>query len=150
MMCDMCGKEAELFKTEIEGTMLNVCETCAKFGTIIEKVKKPVETELKPTTKTIEEEIIDVVVDDFAQKIKNRRERLKLKQEELAKKLNIKESLLHHIESGKFMPSIELAEKIEKFLKIRLIEQYMEQGGRRAPSKPEEVTIGDLIKIKKR
>ena len=146
----MCGKEAELFKTEIEGTMLNVCETCAKFGTIIEKVKKPVEIELKPAAKSIEEEIVDVVVDDFAEKIRNKREKSRLKQEELAKKLGIKESLLHHIECGKFTPSIELAEKIERFLKIELIEQYIEQGGKRASTKSEEVTIGDMIKIKRR
>jgi len=46
MQCDMCGSEERLFKTNIEGTILNVCKSCAKFGKIISEIK-PVEN-IKP------------------------------------------------------------------------------------------------------
>ncbi len=151
MICELCGKEAQLFKTEIEGTQLNVCKDCAKFGNILEEVKeKKVEIKTKVKKKEPGDEIIEIVVSDFAQKIKNRREKLKLKQEELAKKLGIKESLLHHIESGKFMPSIELAKRIEKFLKIKLVEEYIETGMNIAKGETAELTIGDIVELKRK
>ena len=44
-------------------------------------------------------EILQVIVDDYAEKIKNAREKLGLKQKDFAKKINLKESLIHKIET---------------------------------------------------
>ena len=38
MQCDLCGKEDELYLALIEGTELNVCKNCSKFGKIIKKI----------------------------------------------------------------------------------------------------------------
>ena len=35
MQCDMCGAQTQLFKVEIEGVQLNVCQSCSKFGQVI-------------------------------------------------------------------------------------------------------------------
>ena len=151
MQCDLCGAKTEnLFRAIVEGTELNVCKDCAKYGKIIEK--KPVKVEekrqfTKPTEP--EKEIIQVIVPDFAQRIKNKRESLGLKQKEFAKKISEKESLIHNLETGSFEPSISLARKLEKFLKIKLIEKYEEEHKKETPIEPEGLTIGDLIKVKK-
>ncbi|MBU4492883.1 MAG: TIGR00270 family protein [Nanoarchaeota archaeon] len=151
MQCDLCGAKTEnLFRAIVEGTELNVCKDCAKYGKIIEK--KPIKVEEKRQfTKPAEpeKEIIQVIVPDFAQRIKKKRESLGLKQKEFAKKTSEKESLIHNIETGSFEPSISLARKLEKFLKIKLIEDYEEEHKKGSKTKTEGFTVGDLIKIKK-
>ncbi|MBU1205093.1 MAG: TIGR00270 family protein [Nanoarchaeota archaeon] len=151
MQCDLCGAKTEnLFRAIVEGTELNVCKDCAKYGKIIEK--KPIKVEEKRQfTKPAEpeKEIIQVIVPDFAQRIKKKRESLGLKQKEFAKKTSEKESLIHNIETGSFEPSISLAKKLEKFLKIKLIEDYEEEHKKGSKTKTEGFTVGDLIKIKK-
>jgi len=151
MQCDLCGAETEnLFRAIVEGTELNVCKDCAKYGKVIEK--KPIKEETKKQlTKTIEpeKEIIQVIVPDFAQRIKKKRESLGLKQKEFAKKISEKESLIHNIETGSFEPSISLAKKLERFLKIKLIEEYEEEHKKGSKTKTGGFTVGDLIKVKK-
>ena len=155
--CDICGKEAELYKTIIEGTEMNVCKPCARFGKIINKIKEVKEEQKKikkefPERKktTSDKEIIQVVVPDYAQRIKKRREELGLKQEELAKKIAEKISLIHHIESGEFEPNINLARKLEKFLKMKLVEQEEVSKDIHFKTSPDQLTVGDFIKVKKK
>jgi len=151
MQCDLCGAKTEnLFRAIVEGTELNVCKDCAKYGKVIEK--RPVKVEEKRQfTKPAEpeKEIIQVIVLDFAQRIKNKRESIGLKQKEFAKKISEKESLIHNLETGSFKPSISLAVKLEKFLKIKLVEEYEEEHKKSSEIKTEGFTVGDLIKIKK-
>ncbi len=153
MQCDMCGSEEKLYKADIEGSILNVCKSCSRFGKIISEIKEP--EKIKPkiiiiTEPEPESEIIEMVVDDFAEKIRNKREELGLKQEDFAKMISEKESVIHKLETGEFQPSLELAKKLEKALKIKLIEEYEEKHKKTAKISSGPTTIGDLIKIKKR
>ena len=108
----MCGTETEgLFKTNIEGSELNVCENCSKFGKVISEVRiKEIKPKKVKEDKTYgpENEIVFVIVEDYAEKIRKRREELGLKQEDFAKKINEKQALIHKIETGHFEPSVEL------------------------------------------
>ena len=97
-----------------------------------------------------ETEAMEMVVNDYAERIRKKREHLRLKQEEFAKKMNEKESLIQKIESGHFEPSINLAKKIGRFLKIRLVEDYKESHEKQTKTKTNSFTIGDLIKIGKK
>ena len=151
MQCDLCGTETEnSFRAIVEGTELNVCKDCAKYGKVIEKKAIKVE-EKRQFTKSAEpeKEIIQVIVPDFAQRIKNKRELLGLKQKDFAKKISEKESLIHNLETGSFEPSISLAIKLERFLKIKLIEEYEEKHQEGSKTETDGFTVGDLIKIKK-
>jgi len=151
----MCGKEGFLQKTKIEGTVLEVCEGCARFG---EKVEMPqfrsknLPAARQPTALPKRKEILQMIVTDYAQKIRQAREKLGLKQEEFAKRLNEKESIMQKIESGQFKPSIEMARKLERKLNIELIENY--EGGevpfQTEKSKTEGFTMGDFIKDKRK
>lgn len=144
--CEICGKKDNLVSAIVEDSVLSVCKACSKYGNVITvKSSKPSQ---EPPKKIITiEEPIEVIVPDFSLKIKNARESLKLKQEQLAKNLKEKTSLIHKLESGHLTPSISLAKKLESFLNIKLIEQYEEEK-KQINIKDEDLTIGDLIKIK--
>jgi len=142
----MCGTEKELFECKIEGTYLNVCEICAQHGTIKKKVSE--QPTKKDKNKLINEqkvELIQMIVPNYATIIKDKREELGLKQEEFAKRIAEKESVIHKLESGKIRPSISLARKLEKFLKIELVKQYEEKHESIHQTKTEGLTIGDLL-----
>ncbi len=153
----MCGKETNLVIALVEGTEMHVCNQCAKFGKTIKKVepepkrgkRKSKKEELEKVMKEpSKKEIIQVINPDYGDIIKRKRESLGLKQEEFAKKINEKISLIHKVEINKLEPSIALARKIERFLKIKLIGQYEEEHGKLKKIKADKLTIGDLLKSK--
>jgi putative transcription factor len=144
--CEMCGTETKTVFALIEGVELKVCSNCASFGKII---KKPV-IKKKPSPqnfKRAEREIIQVIREDFSRLIRNKREKLGLKQKEFAKFLAEKESIIHQIESGNYTPSLELARKIERQLGINLVESKQIEP-QNLKAKKETYTIGDILKIK--
>ena len=150
----MCGKEDRLYKTDIEGSIINVCGNCSRFGKIISEVRvvtrEPIKTDkgIKFIKAQPEKELIQVIVPDYAQMIKQKREQLGLKQEDFAKQINEKVSLLHQIETGHFEPNIDLARKLEKALKIKLVEEHEEVHSAGARIKSDSYTIGDFINVK--
>src|SRR3989344_4021180 len=128
MNCELCGKEAQLFPTTIEGTELEVCATCGNFGNVHLKRSPPPPAPQKISLPE-ELEANEVMTENFAAIIKQAREKLGLKQAELAEKLNEKASIIHKIETG-VEPSIALARKLERFLHVKLV------------SKAEEASLG--------
>ncbi|MBU2561025.1 MAG: TIGR00270 family protein [Nanoarchaeota archaeon] len=153
--CDMCGKESDLVKARIEGTTLDVCGECVRFGEIISrpairtKGLPQRQAPLRPKRK----EILQIIVADYADKIKNAREKMELTQEEFAKKLNERTSIMQKIEVGQFRPSIDMARKLESELHVRLVEQYDEAGEiplSTPKTKGEGFTLGDFVKVRKK
>ena len=143
--CDMCGNDSELFLTSIEGTELSVCKNCAGHGNVIKKVKSQLIEKHKVKIKS-EKEILELINPDFNKIIKEKREKLRLTQEDLAKKISEKVSVIHKIETKEFEPNIDLAKKLERFLKVKLIEEYKEEGSNLKITKAEKFTIGDFVK----
>ena len=125
--CDLCGKtEDRLFKAIIEGVELNVCSVCSKFGKVIGQVKKPVIRETrKPQVAQVEEKV-EILVENYPEIIKKKRESMGLGQKDFALRINEKESIVHKIETGHFTPPISLARKLEKALGIKLVEEHEE------------------------
>ena len=146
----MCGGPGKLYEAIIEDAELKVCHECSKFGKVTGVVKQDEssETSLKNKNKETKTEVMEIVVNDYAEKIRKKRESLGLNQKEFAKKANEKESLIQKIESGHFEPSLGLAKKISGLLKIRLIEKYEETHEPQSRTKTDAFTIGDLIKTK--
>ncbi len=142
--CELCGKQAVLVRADIEGIELEVCQQCGSFGKVTELKHAPI----KKSTPLQELEPTEVIVSDFSLIIRNAREKLKLTQEEFAKKVNEKESIIHKIETGAFKPSIPLARRLEKILWIKLIEVGEEEILPQAKKTTGTVTIGDVIKRK--
>jgi len=158
MLCDICGSKEATARALIEGTEMAVCQGCSRFGKTVsairheqpvrKKTAEPEHEELVAAAAGTRGEIVQLIVPDYGNIIKSRREKLDINQEDAAKKLCIKESLLHKIETGAFEPNIELARKLEKFYGVRLVEQVQEQKVVAAKSSSEELTIGDFIKIR--
>ena len=155
--CDLCGKvEEELNRVLIENVDLNVCKDCSKFGKVIAPLKryspKEQHSMIKEMQKNIiqKEEKIEILVENYADLIKKRRESMNLSQKDFALKLNEKESTIHHIETGTFEPPLGMARKLEKFLGIKLVEQHEEKHEMHKARKDEGFTLGDFIKIKNR
>lgn len=75
----------------------------------------------KGLKKTLPEENLDLV-ENFWEIVRTARIKMGLTQEDLAKQLNEKSTIIKKIESGEFKPPLTLARKLEKFLKVRLLE----------------------------
>ena len=139
--CELCGSSGNLIKAIVEGSLLNVCEKCSRFGRAI-VVKQ--EQKIRPIKQnTID--IVNVINPEYPKLIKEAREKFGLKQEDLAKKLDEKLSIIHKLETGHLQPTILLAKKLEKLLNISLIEVYQETH-EKLNFKDRGLTIGDLVK----
>ena len=57
MSCELCGRNNELVQAVVEGSMLNICKECSKFGNVIavRKTRPIIQSKIK---KIIEEEIL--------------------------------------------------------------------------------------------
>jgi putative transcription factor len=137
--CEMCGKQTDLVLAKIENANMNVCKQCAMSGMKINlpKMKKKVFTN---------SETEEVIVNNYHILIRNAREGRSLKQEEAAKKLALKESMVHKLENGSFTPSLDIARKLERFYGIKLIETVEAANYSLTSSDEGEFTISDMIK----
>lgn len=158
MNCEVCGQKIIGYpiKVVIEGVTLSVCNKCSKLGEIVKESKqinkkssftKLVKPRLIKTQKLPKEILEYEIIEDYAQKIKNAREKVKITQEELAKKINEKLSVIQKIEAGKIVPDLKLARILEHFLKIKLVIPKNEPIVS-VNSKIPELTFGDIVKIK--
>lgn len=161
--CELCGKEVkgEGFKVVcIDNATLRICIFC------YEKIRrdKSVST-VKPMT--LEKTFVKVsgvatggskgrigeeyeVVEDYAKRIREAREKLGWSQNALANRLRVSESIVKRIESGRLKPGLELARRIEKVLGIKLIEPVVDEMVEYASGRVDDgLTIGDLVKFKK-
>ena len=154
MVCDMCGAQGKLYRTIVEGAELSLCQECSSFGKVIGIIEQKIESRQAPKKNAniehAQPELMDILVDGYAQKIREKRQSLGLSQEDFAKKINEKESLVQKIESGHFEPPIGLAKKIGSFLKIKLVEEYEEKHEKLSHSRNDSFTIGDFIKVKEK
>jgi len=142
--CEICGEERELVRAIVEGSLLDVCEECAKFGNtvVVKKIQKEEKTLKKQTV-----DIINIINPDYPKLIKESREKLGLRQKDLALKANEKESVIHKLETGSLQPTILLARKLERILSINLIELYQDTH-ESLNLKDDKLTIGDILKLR--
>lgn len=141
--CELCGKDSKLLSVLIEGVKFNVCGSCSSHGKILQdanikkgELKKPI----------IRNEVLDVVVDNYSDIIKNFREKKSMTQKELALKLNEKESMIAKIEQGTLKPSLDLAKKLERFLGVKLVTKEKISESLSLNVKRGSLTIGDFLK----
>ena len=71
---------------------------------------------------------------------------MNLKQEDLAKKLNEKLSVIKRVEEG-WEPTPILISKLEKFFNIKLTENAQEKSLEKK-TKKEKLTIGDVVEVR--
>jgi len=142
--CELCGKSTDkLYKVYIEGTILNVCKDCLKYG-------KPVDENgniIKENKLEIKEIVGEVVDENYNKILIKYREEHKLKQEDMAKLLGIKESLYKSIENKKIIPDINLAKKIEKILGIKITKKEVLTEKINNKDNKNYITVGDILEF---
>ncbi len=116
MECEVCGLEitGEPRRVLIDGVVMLVCERCSSMG------RKLGEVEHKLTI----EPWFDMpeLAEDYPKRIRQAREKLGLTQEELAKRLSERVSVVKRLEAGTLVPDEQLVKKIRRVLGIELIE----------------------------
>ncbi len=152
MNCEMCGADVDSpITVKVEGIEMKVCRKCAKYGVTIYKAgngaavahdegggrvresERGVEERLKKKggrSEGARRDIFDKMVYDLAEnygeRIRGARESMGLTQEELAKRINERRSVLAKLETGDMRPDEKIAKKLEKILSIDLKEDYEE------------------------
>jgi putative transcription factor len=162
MQCEVCGRQ--IFGTPvravIEGANMTVCSKCGKLASGYwtpkapprPRTKRGIHQPIQPYVKkkrgaTVSEEL--ELVSDLGQKVRQAREHLGLNHDDLGRKIREKVSVLRKIESGKMVPDLALAERLEHALKITLRVPVSEPKTQpNLSSKPSGTTLGDLIQFK--
>lgn len=148
--CEMCGGPARNAKIAyIEGSRLTVCEKCAGHGNVVAEYGGERKVYSKKPIYRKEEKTFDIV-DNYDALIRNERQKRDWKQEELALKINEPASLVERIENGKAAPSEAVAKKLERLFGIKLIEEIENTAVELPREKSSGVTLGDVVKIRKR
>lgn len=167
MNCEICGSEikGQPLKTKIDNSVMITCKECSRYGKVQntpqQDNRKPKNNNKKRNnnyksnqnrayTRRPQEEEYELV-EDYKKLIRQAREKQGLTQRELGQKIYERESVIAHIENGKMVPDTKLAKKIEKLLRIKIIEKTETnerefQDARRY----REATIGDIARIKRK
>jgi len=148
MNCDLCGKEAEMYKAVIEGSQMTVCKGCSEYGSNVERTKPVIHERMQRRVETPKSDVIEAVVSNLGELLKRKREEIGLKQKDFAKKIAEKESTLHKLETGTITPTLERARKLEKMLGLTLVEELKEEPIEKQKD-TSVITLGDMVKITK-
>jgi putative transcription factor len=117
----------------------------------LSKKRKPIVHE-KTYYKPKEPEYIDEIIPNSSELIRNAVTSKNIQEDALAKRIGMKESVLKAYMKGSLKPSLEDARTLEKFFSIKLIERIKDntKPSVNMQSKSADLTIGDMIRIKKR
>jgi putative transcription factor len=138
---------------------MTVCPQCSKLGSGYWEPKpqsrskprinrKPIQHFPKRKAPTTIPETLELV-NDFSQLVRQARESLGMSHNDLGRKIRERVSVIRKIESGKMVPDLGLAERLEHSLKIKLrVPPTDPKPQLSSSSKPKGTTFGDLIKFK--
>ena len=155
-VCEMCGRSGNLVEADVEGVELKLCSGCTKYGVV--KKKNYSHSNSSTFKKRFQEKDADIrIVQNYASLLRNARERKGMTQEDFAKYLNEKESVVANWEHGSMKPRIDVARRIEKVLNLNLLQKLSDTLKENEPFKQtaskksaDEFTLGDFIKVRKR
>ncbi|MHC1590910.1 MAG: multiprotein bridging factor aMBF1 [Candidatus Helarchaeales archaeon] len=166
--CEICGRIIEgpvRYRFIDANVKLRVCQNCSRFGQDIGKKqglkphsgpkfmptrqKSPAR---KPKSRTRIEDLD--LIDEFGAAIRQARQKANLTQEQLGKTIKEPASFIKKIEQEKIHPSIDVIRKLERVLKISLLERTRDKeldfkviSGK---SSPRAQTLEDIIVFRKK
>lgn len=166
-------------RVKIEGAELDVCDECTDFGTEIKTEKSSSTTSTKYSTSSSGSsssssgsrsgstgttstssgggggrrrdmfDDIEELAEDYDDIIRTARESAGLSQEDLAKQLNEKASLIRKLERGDTLPSDDIQSKLERNLDIDLTAAgSADETEWESDSSTGEYTLGDVVERK--
>ncbi len=158
MTCELCGKDvSHTFTVEVEGSEMEVCESCKGYGKEVisseksDQTTKEVLQRIKDKKRSASssggyEEQIEELALNYPERIREARLENDFTQEDLAKQINEKKSVIAKLEREDMRPSESLREKLENVLNIKLTEKIESSTTTQTKKTDEGLTIGDLIK----
>ena len=154
VICELCGTPitGKAYRAVIDRTEMIVCSKCASKASSIKEVvnerTKPSKPKIFHKKKKLRIEIVQDIVEDYPERIRKAREELGLTREVLATMIGEKVSTIRRLEEGTLQPSLNLAKKLEKVLRVKLIEEYEERYGSWESGGTYEPTLGDIAEFK--
>ncbi len=142
----MCGNSKVEAVCSVEGSEMTVCASCSKYGQLIRRVRVETHRPVKASFQEKQEKVEEIAL-NFAQLIKGRRESLKMTQEDFAKKIQEKETVLHKWETGHLKPDFQTAKKLERILGLKLMAIISSEEKKVGKQEAVGLTIGDIIKV---
>ncbi len=161
MNCEVCGRKivGPARRVVIEGAVMSVCENCARFGVTPKtwsRIPRKPPVKAMPVSPTVAKSKRRIpagsdleLVEGYGRLIRESREKMGLSQEDLAKMLKEKLSVIKRIEAERMEPPRQLASKIEKVLKITLYVPASSMGGVSTSKGGRELTLGDVVRLRK-
>ncbi len=160
MICEMCGKDVPQTRAVIvEGTKLNVCPGCARFGedyrssssggapvsqSVIEQRLDRRERRMK--SKDIYAGTTSVeLIDDYGGAIRKAREAKGMDLEQFSASILEKKGIIAKVEANNLVPDDKLIKKIEKALDIKLTEA-VQSGTTVGGGSSGKMTLGNFIR----
>lgn len=163
MICEMCGKDAPSTRyVSVEGSRLNVCPNCAKFGDdhrvrqsksssvfvsnsqIIDQRLQKRQQRMRVKDVYRESETIQLV-NDYGGVIRKARMAKGIDIEQFAASILEKKGILAKIEANDLVPDDKLVKKLEKVLNIKLTEVVSSKGSI-IYNQSARMSLGDFIK----
>lgn len=155
--CEMCGQRivGPEYTVKVEGSFMTLCRSCyervKRYAESMPRSTKPPKTPVvqynqnqKKNLSGTEEWDVD---ENFALKIKEARERLKMSVRDLANKMRTQENVIKRIEQGRLKPTLEQARELEKILGIKLLVK-IEAEKTESVKEDFTLTLGDIINIR--
>jgi len=90
------------------------------------------------------------VVEGYATRIREARERMGLSQQDLATRVKERLSLIQKAESGKIAPDVKLCRELEHCLRIVLLTSRVEVPESTGTVEARSLTLGDIARVKRR
>ncbi len=148
-VCEMCGREASLVSADVEGVELKVCPVCTRYGTTNKNQGgSSGRSHSSGHKQQNKEEVEWKIVDNFSALIKSAREEKDMTQEDFAKFINERESILSKWEQGTLKPRIFVARRLGQTLGMNLVTKDTSEKVEltKEKSSANEFTLGDFIK----
>ena len=158
LYCEMCGARiaGRPYRAIVDGVEMVLCASCylklVRSGRAQPVREPPRRAATAPRrerrqVRRVSIELLDLV-EDYPDIIRRAREAKGWDTKTLAQKLRISESMLRKIEQGKIKPPIDLARRIEKVLRVKILEPTELEEEYEAPP-PGKLTLGDVVVIRR-
>lgn len=164
MLCEMCGTDVPRTKlVMVEGAAVNVCQRCERFASSPAVKTKDGQVVLPDVAVRLdsrekrrkERDIYEAkgekeLVLDYSDRIRIARQKMGMSQEDLGKLINEKKGVIVNLENGSMTPSDKLIPKLERTLRITLMEVVEDEGEEKKAEYSRGMTLGDFIKVKEK
>jgi len=165
MNCDICGREivGQPFRVMVEGAKMLVCRHCQKLGEPYKEAPVPPRSVtaarlvplppgvLPRKAPELPREMGEFdLAEDIAERVRKYRAKLGISQDELAKLVKEKLSVIQKIETGKMTPDTKLCRELEHVLRVKLLVPHAEAEALPKTKAPASVTLGDIVRVKEK